>query len=279
MNYEDNDKIKFETEFGQEEVCETAPSGPERKPRKKPRVRKKRRKKYYLLRFLVFILVCVAVYFIMHSDAFTVKNIQLEKNDRFSVELVKEITGLKPGLNLFEIDVKKCEKALEERPYVIAAEVSRKLPDTVTVSLDVRTPVAVVKQDGQFIMLDRDGYVLEKRKKLPYYTFFDGITVTEAKVGQVIKVKEEKKYQQYMKLIDEMNAADLYFRKMVIGEKTVKLYAKPQLYCVGTKKNITEGMQDGNLKAVLYTLNKKGTEKGVVSVGDDKYYSFSKKAK
>lgn len=279
MNYEDNDKIIYETESGQEDVYEATSSGPARKTRKKPRVKKKRRKKYYTLRILLFILICVAVYFIMHSAAFTVENINLEKNDRFSVERVKEITGLKTGVNMFEMDLKDCEAALEKRPYVIAAEVSRKLPDTINISLDVREPYAVVKENGKFIMLDKEGYVLEKRKKLPHYTFLYGITVSEATVGQVVKVKETEKYQQYMNLIDESSRADLYFRKLVINDNVIKLYVNPQLYCVGTKKNIVEGMRDGNLKAVLYTLSKKGIKKGVVNVGDDKYYSLNKKTK
>jgi cell division protein FtsQ len=159
------------------------------------------------------------------------------------------------------------------------AEVKRKLPDTIIIEVDVRTPVAVVKQNGMFIMLDREGYVLEKRKKLPHYTFFDGITVSEATLGQVVKVKEEDKYQQYMALIDEMNAADLFFRKLMIKDKEVRLYARLNLYCTGTKKNLVQGMRDGNLKAVLYNLSKKDIEKGVVSVGDNNYYSFKKSVK
>ncbi len=279
MNYEDNDKMIYETEDGQEAVHESAPSGPAKKPRKKPRVRKKRRKKYYTIRLLILVLICVVTYMILHSSAFTVKKIELEKNDRFSIELVKQVTGLKKGVNLFEVDLKECEKALEKRPYMKEAEVKRKLPDTITVSVDVRTPVAVVKQNGIFIMLDREGHVLEKRKKLPHYTFLDGLTVSEATLGQVVKVKEEEKYQQYMELIDEMNAADLYFRKLVIKDKEVRLYARFNLYCTGTKKDLVEGMRDGNLKAVLYNLSKKDIEKGVVSVGDDKYYSYRKSAK
>lgn len=279
MNYEDNGNNIYETHFEPETGNEETPSGSGRKSGKKPRVRKKRRKKYYTLRFLIAVLILTAVYLIMHSSAFTVKNIELEKNERFSVELVKEITGLKKEVNLFEVNLKGCEKALEERPYMKDAEVKRKLPDTITIAVDVRTPAAVVKKNGQFIMIDREGYVLEKRKKLPHYTFFDGITVVEAKLGQVIKVKETEKYQQYMALIDEMNAADLYFRKMTINDNNIKLYANLNLYCSGEKKNIIEGMQDGNIKAVLYTLSKKGVDRGVVSVGDDKYYSFSKKKK
>ena len=279
MNYEDNDKLIYGMDMDPEEVCEDTPPESGRKPRKKPRVKKKRRKKYYTLRFLAAVLVIVAVYLIMHSSAFTVKNVELEKNDRFSVQLVKDITGLKNGDNLYEVDLKECEKALEKRPYMKSAEVKRKLPDTITIDVEVRVPVAVVKQNGEFVMLDREGYVLEKRKKLPHYTFLDGITVSEAKVGQVVKVKQEKLYQEYMSLIDEMNDADLYFRKMAVKDNNVRLYARYNLYCTGEKKDIVEGMRDGNLKAVLYNLSKKDIKKGVVSVGNDKYYSFSKTAK
>lgn len=279
MNYEDNDKITYETDMDPEEVYEDTPPESGRRPRKKPRVKKKRRKKYYTIRFLILVLVLVCAYMIMHSSAFTVKKIELEKNDRFNIQLVKQVTGLKEGVNLFEVDLKDCEKALEKRPYMRDAEVKRKLPDTIIIEVDARTPVAVVKQNGMFIMLDREGYVLEKRKELPHYTFFDGITVSEATLGQVVKVKEEDKYQQYMALIDEMNAADLFFRKLMIKDKEVRLYARLNLYCTGTKKNLVQGMRDGNLKAVLYNLSKKDIEKGVVSVGDNNYYSFKKSVK
>lgn len=279
MNYEDKDKMIYEAGEAQEEVYESTPPGPAKKPRKKPRVKKKRKKKYYTVRLLILAVICVIVYMIMHSSAFTVEKIELEKNDRFSLELVKEVTGLKTGVNLFEVDLKDCEKALEKRPYMKDAEVKRKLPDTIVVNVDVRQPVAVVKQNGMFIMLDREGYVLEKRKKLPHYTFFDGMTVSEATLGQVVKVKETEKYQRYMNLIDEMEAADLYFRKLMIKDKEVRLYARLNLYCTGTEKNLVEGMRDGNLKAVLYNLSKKDVEKGVVSVGDDKYYSYKKSVK
>lgn len=279
MNYEDKDKMIYEAGEAQEEVYESTPPGPAKKPRKKPRVKKKRKKKYYTVRLLILAVICVIVYIIMHSSAFTVEKIELEKNDRFSLELVKEVTGLKTGVNLFEVDLKDCEKALEKRPYMKDAEVKRKLPDTIVVNVDVRQPVAVVKQKGMFIMMDREGYVLEKRKKLPHYTFFDGITVSEATLGQVVKVKETEKYQRYMNLIDEMEAADLYFRKLMIKDKEVRLYARLNLYCTGTEKNLVEGMRDGNLKAVLYNLSKKDVEKGVVSVGDDKYYSYKKSVK
>ena len=279
MNRDTKDYEIFEFENQQEEVTEETSSVPARKPRKKPRPKKKRKKKYYSLRILGLILFCVALYFFLHSSVFTVEKIEVEKNDRFSLEKVQEMSGLKTGVNMFEIKPGQCEDKLEENPYIREAEVSRKIPDTITVSLDLREPAAVIVNKDKYILIDAEGTVLDIKKKLPHYTVFDGITALEAEKGDTVKVKETEKYDEYMSLLKKMNKADLYFREMEIGEKNVKLYVRKGLYCVGTKENIVTGMEDGNLKAVLYNLSKKGVKKGVVNVGDDKYYSFSKAKK
>lgn len=279
MNKDTNDNKTFEEmNQEQEEVQEETSSVPSKRI-KKERVKKKRRKKYYSIRILIVILVCVLTYLILHSDAFLVKKIEVEKNDRFTVEEIKKLSGLEEGVNMFEI--KKGDKIdrLEENPYIREAEIKRQMPDTLIVSLDQRTPVAVVKQKDKYVILDREGYVLDKKEKLPHYTLLDGVSATEAKPGTIVTVKEEKLYRQYMELLDKMIAADLYFREIDIEKNTVKLYVRKKLYCVGTKENIVEGLEDGNLKAVLYRLSKKDTKKGVLSVGDDKYYSFSKSLK
>ncbi len=277
MNNETNDNREYE--YVPEEEVQEEPSSAPVKRKKEKRPRKKRRKKYYTLKFLILIATCVALYFFAHSGVFTVEKIQLEKNDRFTLKQVKKMTGMKKGVNLFEINTGDYEDKLEENPFIREAEVSRKLPDTIQVSLDLRKPVAVIKQNKKYVMIDREGTVLAIRKELPHYTRFHNLTVQKPEKGQTVKIKEEKKYNEYMELLDEMNAADLYFRGMVIKKDSVKLFVRSDLYCVGTKENIIAGMRDGNLKAVLYRLSQKGIKKGVVEVGDDQYYSYSKAKK
>lgn len=271
-NYEiDNN----ESEIRQEEAPEEPSSRPSRR-KKKVRVKKKRKKKYYGLKFAGLVVLCVLLYFLAHSAAFTVKNIELEENDWYSLEYVQDFTGMKTGGNLFEMDLGAYEDKLEERPYIEEAAISRKLPDTVKISLTLRRPVSVVTYDGAYVTLDKNGIVLQKSEELPRYTVFAGLTVQEAEPGQVVKIKEEKKYNEYVSLLNKMNKADLYFREMAIDDDTIKLYVKSNLYCTGSKENIVAGMEDGNLKSVLYALYKKGVDTGVVEVGDDQYYSYKK---
>ena len=153
----------------------------------------------------------------------------------------------------------------------------RKLPGTVEITLDLREPAAVVLHGEKYVLIDEEGVVLEIRDTLPHYTVFDLLTVEEAEEGEVIVVKEKEKYDKYQELLGYMQDADLYFRRFVMDDSgIIRLYVKSELKCEGTEENLVAGMKDGNLKAVLYNLSESGYEKGVVTVGDDQYYSYSK---
>ena len=57
-------------------------------------------------------------------------------------------TGIREGLNIFSLNLESAQAALASIPEVQAARVERKLPDTVTIEIDARRPVAwVAPQD------------------------------------------------------------------------------------------------------------------------------------
>lgn len=250
---------------------------PSKSTRTSTKNKKKRRKKHYTLKFLILVAVCVAVYFFLHSSVFSVEKITLEENQRMTLKQVQQVTGLKKGINLFEFDASDCEAELERDPYISEADVSRKLPDTIEIKLTVREKKAVIEYGKRYILIDKEGTVLEIVKKQPKYTILSGLTVTESAEGKPVQVKETKKYQQYMELLSEMEKSDLYFKRFEIKKNNVTAYAKDKLYCTGSMDNLLAGMQDGNLKAVLWDLMKREVTKGVITIGDNQYYSFQSK--
>ena len=238
--------------------------------------KKKRKKKRYFLKLCILVLVCAAAYFLMHSQMFTVKKIVLEENPHMTVEQLKEITGYKKGINLFEIDRRKNEKKLEKDTYIEEAEISRELPDTVKVVLTLREQTAVIQSDKGYVLLDDEGIVIDILEQPPQYTILAGLTVESAEKGETVKVKETKKYNRYMELLDKTKKADMYFKTIVIKDKTVTAYATDALYCTGSIDNFVEGMENGNLQSIFYDLMQKGIKAGAVKVGDDQYYSFAR---
>lgn len=275
MNNETDNKYPYEQNLEIEGAEESVPSESTELTVPPPK-KKKRRKKHYTLKFLIFVVLCVAVYFFLHSAVFTVEKITISENDHITLKQAKQVTGLKKGINLFEFDAGDCEDKLMEDPYIKEADVKRKLPDTIQIQLEMREPAAVIKYGKKYALIAKEGIVLEIAEVEPQYTVFDGLTASSAKAGQQIQVKEEKLYGKYMELLTEMEAADLYFKRFEQDGKIMRLYARDKLYCEGSMDNLITGMKDGNLQAVIWDLMQKEVKKGVITVGDQQYYSFQK---
>lgn len=276
MNYEMDNKIDNTIEYEQElqagGTTEFVPS--EKKAIRKRK--KKRKKKHYLLKFLLLVALCIAVYYFLHSPVFTVEKIVMEENEYMTLEQVRELTGYKKGMNLFEIDARDKQNELEKDTYIKEADIDRKLPDTIRITLILREKTAVVQSEKGYVLIDNEGVVIDVLKQTPQYTILSGLTVKDASKGKVIEVKETKKYEQYMDLIQQISDADMYFARLELNGKTLNAYATDKLYCTGTVDNVVQGMEDGNLQSVFYDLMQKNITKGVVTVGDDQYYSFGK---
>lgn len=264
--------MEYEQELQAEGTTELVPSGRKAKHKRK----KKRKKKHYMLKFFILVLICIALYFFLHSPVFTVKKIVLEENDYITLEQVIEITGYKKGINLFEIDARKKQDKLEKDTYIKKADIDRKLPDTIKITITLREKTAVIKSAKGYILIDDEGVVIDVLEQPPQYTILSGLTVKKAEKGEIIEVKETKKYEQYMELIKQISEADMYFKCLELDGKTLNAYATDKLYCTGDVDNLIRGMEEGNLQAVFYDLMQKNITEGVITVGDDQYYSFGK---
>ena len=117
----------------------------EQQPEEKQIARKKKRrkKKRYLLKLLILLALCVALYFFLHSPVFNTKSIKVSGSEHFTAEQIQEMANLKAGMNLFDFSAGKCEDRLEENPYIETAEVSRRLPSTVEITVKERKEAAV----------------------------------------------------------------------------------------------------------------------------------------
>jgi len=69
---------------------------------------------------------------------------------------VLRYTGLTAGQNLFELDMGAMERALATHPWVKRAELRRRLPDMVEVTVSEHVPVAMVSL-GDLYLLDEEG--------------------------------------------------------------------------------------------------------------------------
>ncbi|MBC7325519.1 MAG: FtsQ-type POTRA domain-containing protein, partial [Moorella sp. (in: Bacteria)] len=86
-----------------------------------------------------------------------------------SAEL-ENLMGLARGINLWQVDAAAVEKRLVTHPLVAGARVSRHWPRTLVVEITERTPVALLVQDGSFLVVDSNGVVMERVPRIGHLT-------------------------------------------------------------------------------------------------------------
>jgi cell division protein FtsQ len=96
--------------------------------------------------------------FVLESDYFSVREIQVRGVERVrGVELIA-LAGLKQGMNIWKIDLVAIERVFAKHPWVRRVLVRREFPRRVIIEVEERTPKAVVAM-GQLYYVDSDGVI------------------------------------------------------------------------------------------------------------------------
>ena len=237
--------------------------------------KKRRRKKHYLLRLLIIAMIGAGLYYFLTSPLFDVRTITVENNSYYTKEQIISRGEAKTGYNIFSTNTGRIKDLLLGDPYIKSVRVKRSLPDTVVITVEERSEAAAVPYADIFIIIDKDGLVLRKSEIEPQMTLLTGMTIKTMEEGSPLEVEETGALTGTLKILEAMDATDMFFKKIDISSIKVKAYIYDQLICEGTPDNIIESMLSGNLETVVYNLYTKGTERGIIYVGSDNYYSFS----
>jgi cell division septal protein FtsQ len=115
--------------------------------------------------FLIIILLGIIFlgFWLVRSPYFKVKEINFSGNEHYTQgELRKQVESLWDE-NIVFLDVKgKVMEPLEELPWVKEVNVSKDVfKMTINIAVTERKPVAIIQRDGQFLLVDVDGRILE----------------------------------------------------------------------------------------------------------------------
>lgn len=138
---------------------------------------------------LVIFLALVAVGVRIASEKFFYKNSEYSLrhlvthlHDVVTEEELINLTGLKPGENLFLLDIDRAKKKLDALPEVRSVSIEKKLPDTIEVGIERRLPVFLISTPeeggdtattaavsetfvpGKSYLCDRDGVIMQPNR-------------------------------------------------------------------------------------------------------------------
>jgi cell division protein FtsQ len=106
---------------------------------------------------LVLVLIGGAVYAVFFSSLLGVKSVSIQgAPDPLSAQ-VRAAVDVPDGTPLARVDLDAVAQRVETVPEVAEVEVARGWPDSLTITVTPREPVAVTSGNGKFYLLDKNG--------------------------------------------------------------------------------------------------------------------------
>ncbi|TKJ27895.1 FtsQ-type POTRA domain-containing protein [Blastococcus sp. CCUG 61487] len=90
-----------------------------------------------------------------------VRSVQVDGVTTLPAELVRETAGVDRGTPLLRIDVEGARAAVADLPQVESVSVTRGWPDRVVITVEERTPLAVVGEAGRRSLVDARGVLFD----------------------------------------------------------------------------------------------------------------------
>ena len=157
-------------------------------------------------------------------------------------------------------------------PYIRLVTIKRTLPGTLTIDIEERTEYAALPYGEQFILIDSEGLVLRLSDTQPVLPMLDGITVTDMAPGQPLGSEQAYLLSDTLDMIEEMEANDLFFKRINFSLVIVKAYIYDDYYIEGTPENITSNMK--RIHQLVEEHYKSGIVRGVIRVSKGNYMAF-----
>lgn len=127
--------------------------------------KQKNTRRRFLRLFILFLVVLCAVVILISLPVWRIKNVSVEGGNIVAASTVTEKLGPVTGQNIFVFDYWYAARRINAIPQVKKAWVWPRLPSTLLVKIEERIPFAVAMINGEYLVLDDDGYILEQIKE------------------------------------------------------------------------------------------------------------------
>ncbi|MBU5482983.1 FtsQ-type POTRA domain-containing protein [Clostridium sp. MSJ-11] len=169
---------------------------PFRRKEKNELIMKRRRKKFLKKSIIFFLfLISTLITLCLKHPFFNVKNIEIQGNKNISPEIIKELSNIQVGNNIFYLNMDKAKEDIKNNPYIMEVKIARKLPSTVVIQINEREAVFYGKTSDGYVIIDKYGVVLEKRKDIKGMNLvkLQGFEIEKSQIGEHIVVEDERK--------------------------------------------------------------------------------------
>lgn len=192
------------------------------------RLRRERRRRIAAL--LIFLTLTTATsYYVYNSSIWTIKKIEVFGNEKISYENLITISEINSETTLLKFPGSETLRKIKKNPWVKEVSFSRRLPGTLIMNLEEKTPVATAKIGDVYYLIDDDRRVITTFSDLDNkYPLIEGLDLKEVKGGQRLSSKALK---EAIEILDNLPTGI---------RKTIEIVSIPKIEKIAliTDKNI-----------------------------------------
>jgi cell division septal protein FtsQ len=140
--------------------------------RKRPPPKKPKKKKTFRTRLFLFCLFAVVIgiagYYFLSLPIWQIKEVSVLGASMLSAEEIKEVSAIPLSDNLFFTSFAKARSNLREIAAIKNFHLYRIPPGTVLIKIEERRPNVVLVTQGQSMLVDQDGYIVNRNQNLTF---------------------------------------------------------------------------------------------------------------
>lgn len=187
-------------------------------------------RKKFVFKFRIVLLgftMLISAYLFMHSSLFNLTQIEVAGNDKVSREEIIALSGLAPGINIFEFDEIIAAKSIEVHPMIKQADIERKPVRTIKIHITERQVWAVIPYNDLFLCIDDTGVCFDKLNNIPIDNdlIINLETMPErVNLGQAVSTQETDMIRQVWQALpvsEQQVISEIYYQNQ---DETLKIY-------------------------------------------------------
>ena len=216
--------------------------------------RQKREKSFRILKIILKILLLFAIIigillFLFISPVFNIKNINVQGNSKINTAEIESLSKINMNENIFRFSSRKIEENVKENAYVDSAEIKRKLPNTVEITVTERTPKYQLEYGNAFVYIDANGNILEISSQNANLPIIRGYSTAQDSIKAGNKLVDEDcnkliTVEKILKAAQSNGICDIITYINISNDKdyTVELPSKGKIAYLGDDTNINDKM-------------------------------------
>ena len=164
----------------------------EAKQRRNEKLRQTRSRQSLKLLAAAVALIVIAVggYALFNSDLWLIKSITVVGNHRLTSKQVVDLAGVDYKTSLLRLPAADITANLKKNPWISDVQLSRALPNRLTIQIKERQPFVGLKQGDEVLVLDKTGFVVQSTGTFTTETAMP--VISDIKIGR-LKVGERGK--------------------------------------------------------------------------------------